>query len=230
MHFLTADKALTLFNTLEAMDLPHAHVREGCFARAHLMCREIEERGIPVSKAWLIEERAKFMRPILPGRTASAEEAPYFRYHVAPCLSVEDFDGVVQEMVFDPSFFDGPALLDEWAFVIDRDPPLAEVQKFGDPPDGYKGDYTIISNPQYTGKDTDAAAEALCARHMRDLGGQNVRSVYRSSLRAMQETDFLTSRFTMHVNPRIQVVEQPGFLRVRSSAQIAPSVFDDLDV
>lgn len=214
MTLLSAEEAVQIFDELASMDLPFGYIGEGCYARAHIMCRYLEDKGLEVDKAWLIEDRARHMRPVLPGDDEAS--APYWAYHVAPSLMVEKPDGEVVRMVFDPSLFDGPAESDEWAFMVDPDPREVVFKRFGQPPDGYHGDYTIISNPEFTTKGTDAKARLVCEKHTDKLGGVKERSVFRSDLRKALENDVLSSDFSRQSNPNVRVHEQSDIERVRT--------------
>ena len=100
---LTTAQAVALFDHLA--DLPHiAHglANEGCYARAHLMCREAERLGRAPEKAWAFEGEGTLTVLAADGRLLN------WWYHVALALPVQMADGQVEKMVFDPSLFDGP--------------------------------------------------------------------------------------------------------------------------
>lgn len=217
--FLTADEALELFDRLSNMPgVAHAHVTEGCYARTHLMCREVEAAdGLSANKAWLIEDRAKNMNPSLPGAEEGREIN--FAYHVAPSFPVERPDGEIVDMVFDPSFFDGPAELDEWAFIMDVDPPYVEVKPFGEAPSNFKHDYKIIEKPMFSGPDADDHAVQLMAEHSKALVDAGIdgtrRTVYQSALRAALTADMLSTEFSKAHGADLLSVPAPERERVR---------------
>lgn len=216
--FLTAQEALELFDVLSNMsDVAHGHVEEGCYARAHVQCRYIEQLGYAANKAWLIEDRAKTMAPILPG--VDTDKTANFTYHVAPSLPVEKLDGEIVDMVFDPSFFDGPAELDEWAFVMDKDPPYVAVKPFGEAPDGYKNDYKIIDKPMSTSPAADEHAQKLMAEHVQKLNNEGHlgarRAVFQSELGAALKSDALSSEFDRAHNSVLEIIAPPAHERIR---------------
>lgn len=213
MTVLSAKEAIQIFDELAAMDLPFGYVEEGCYARAHLMCRALEEKGFEVEKAWLIEDRARHMRPAFPNNDA---EAPYWAYHVAPSLPVQKPDGEVVKMIFDPSLFDGPAEEDEWAFMADPDPCKVQFKAFGSAPDGFNGDYKIISSPEYTSPETDTKAKDVCDKHWQKLGNITERAVYKSNLRQELSGAGLSSNFTSQSNVTVKTFDPPDIERVRS--------------
>lgn len=216
--FLTAEEAVELFDVLSNLNnVAHAHLTEGCYARTHIMCRHLDELGYAPNKAWLIEDRAKTMLPSIPGPENDGDLN--FTYHVAPALLVERPDGQIVDMVFDPSFFDGPTEMDEWAFVMDEDPPYVEIKPFGEAPSGYKHDYKIIDKPMSSSASADDHAKQLMQDHEQSLSragfeGQR-RCVFESQLRSGLKTDALSSEFGKAHDPLIEVVSPPIRDRVR---------------
>lgn len=82
-------------------------VENGCWARAHIMARELEKRGIRVGKM--------FAEGTLAVRTEKAlnGEGVVWTYHVAPLVAVETTKGT-ELRVLDPSMFDKPVPVKTW--------------------------------------------------------------------------------------------------------------------
>jgi hypothetical protein len=107
---LSQADAAQLFGDLAAQpQIPFDYPRDGCYARAHEMCRIMQERGIDCGKAWIYASPGNSLR--VEGTSMGTVE---WRYHVAPVVNVKGADGVTRPMVVDPSMFDKPVTVDEW--------------------------------------------------------------------------------------------------------------------
>lgn len=82
-------------------------VENGCWARAHIMAREFEKRGIRVGKIFAEGTLAVETKKALNG------EGVMWTYHVAPVIAVQTKKGV-ELRVFDPAMFDRPVPVKTW--------------------------------------------------------------------------------------------------------------------
>lgn len=104
---ISKEKAKELFDMAKEMnDIAWKFKQDGCYARAHLMARRFEEKGIYVDKAWVKGDL------IANGKDGSKVN---WNFHVAPVVYVEDENGKVEKMVIDPSIHDKPVTAIHWA-------------------------------------------------------------------------------------------------------------------
>ncbi|MEK2643871.1 protein-glutamine glutaminase family protein [Bdellovibrio sp. BCCA] len=82
-------------------------VENGCWARAHIMARELEKRGIRVAKIFAEGALAVETKKALNG------EGVMWTYHVAPVIAVETKNGV-ELRVIDPAMFDRAVPVKTW--------------------------------------------------------------------------------------------------------------------
>ena len=89
--------------------IPFTFPDDGCWGRAHEMCRLIQAAGIQPGKVWIYGSL----------HVVSANKPNchvYWGWHVAPTLSVDTGSGV-QTYVVDPALFTGPVTQSAWAGV-----------------------------------------------------------------------------------------------------------------
>lgn len=86
-----------------AFDIPEG----GCWARAHIMARELEKRGIRVGKMFAEGELYVETKKALDGKGV------LWSYHVAPIVAVETKKGV-ELRILDPSLFGNPVPVKTW--------------------------------------------------------------------------------------------------------------------
>jgi hypothetical protein len=112
---LTSDQANALFRDLANQpNIPFDYPDDCCYSRASEMCRVMKERGIPCGKVWNYGTgypSATNLRADTPNHPRGHVN---WRYHVAPTVPVRGSDGVVRDMVMDPSLFDRPVTIEEW--------------------------------------------------------------------------------------------------------------------
>lgn len=135
---LSPQEAIAIFDWLAGMqDIAYRYATDGCYARTHIMCRRLMEKGFDPQKAWAFEEEGEYYRVMLQDGTKQR-----FSFHVAPALSLRMDDGAVKDMIFDPAFFNGPATEEEWGGIVTNGwPPVIDIKPFGVAPIGYHGDY-----------------------------------------------------------------------------------------
>jgi hypothetical protein len=135
---LTPQQAIAVFDWLAGMkDVAYQYATDGCYARAHIMCRRLMAEGLTLKKAWAFEEEGEYYRVLL--QDGSKQR---FGFHVAPVLPVMTAKGAVVNMIFDPAFFNGPVTEQEWGGIVTNGwPPVMDIKPFGVAPSGYANDY-----------------------------------------------------------------------------------------
>ncbi|WII70769.1 protein-glutamine glutaminase family protein [Bdellovibrio sp. 22V] len=98
-----------------AFDVPD----DGCWARAHIMARELEKKGIRVGKMF-IEGTL-----IVETKNARNGENVVWSYHVAPMVAVETKTGV-EMRILDPAMFNKPVPVKTWTDKMLPDEELKE--------------------------------------------------------------------------------------------------------
>jgi len=118
---ITMSKAQTVFNAMKATScdpltipapcIPFLYPDDGCWARAHEMCRLMINIGLSPKKVW-----------IQGGLHVDTANSPYcyvnWGWHVAPTLCVRgSWFFTTKTMVIDPSLFDAPVSKATWKSV-----------------------------------------------------------------------------------------------------------------
>lgn len=107
--YLSITEVQDLFNQARDMsDIPFGYKYDGCYARAHVMARRFEEKGIATEKVWIKGNLS------VPGTDIQ------WNYHVAPVINVKDKDGVIKKYVIDPSLNDEAVTVDEWVATMSK--------------------------------------------------------------------------------------------------------------
>ncbi len=133
---LSQIQAIAVFNDLAGLKyIPFDYPRDGCFARAHEMCRVMQSHGIECGKAWIYASPNHALT--VPGTPMGDIQ---WGYHVAPTVNVRGDDGVTRQMVVDPSMFQAPVTQDQWKAAMHD--PAAVLQ-------------TTDSGPYYRDQDSD---------------------------------------------------------------------------
>lgn len=180
--------AIDLFDQLADMDdIAFGYAKDGCYARAHIMCRRMIDADLTPSKAWSSDGLEDGSDLVVNCEDGSEVK---WGWHVAPALPVILDDGSVIDMVFDPSLFDGPVSTEEWASIMNTSKEKVSVAAFGSAPPGQGGNYGLWANMN---DNTDKEAAATMVSY---LGHQkaNQRTVFPSQSRQqMIETQQLPS-------------------------------------
>lgn len=151
---LTPARAKDVFDTLAGMEeIAFGYARDGCYARAHLMCRTLFGMGLPAKKAWAFETGNDCLEV-----TQEDGDKIEWWFHVAPVLPVKMQDGKQENMVFDPSLFDGPVTLEKWGESMKACADSLFVVPCGVSPPGHYGDYNLAMNTTLA---TDAHARKI---------------------------------------------------------------------
>jgi hypothetical protein len=106
---VTLAEAKRTFDWLAGMqDISFGYVDDGCYARAHLMIKRMQARGLKPAKVWSFANG----EPLHVKRTNGTYVT--WRYHVAPMLRVRLNNGKQAWAVMDPSMFPGPVPVSKW--------------------------------------------------------------------------------------------------------------------
>src|SRR5437016_2066172 len=99
---LTQGQADAAFAQIAAYkDIAFTYPIDGCYSRAHLMVERLIQLGFQPSKVWCFAHGES-----LTARTAHDPRGFIsWGWHVAPTLPVRNEDGIVFDMVIDPSLF-----------------------------------------------------------------------------------------------------------------------------
>lgn len=153
-NVISCVEAVAAFDKLANMrNIAYGYTDDGCYARAHLMCRKLVDMDIVPEKAWAFETEKQDLIVHYPD---GKEQSWWF--HVAPVVTVDMLDGTTAKMVLDPSMFDGPVGLRQWADRMHADLSQVDVVPCGSAPESYKGDYTPFHRTNFS---TDRKAEKI---------------------------------------------------------------------
>src|ERR1700730_4122612 len=133
---LTPEQAQQLFKSMATQpDISFRFPSDGCYARAHLMVRRMQAMGYRPGKVWAF---ARSKQESLVCRTRNHPRGYVtWKYHVAPTIRVR-IEDKVYDLVFDPSIFDHPVKISQWARAQKRSPtnrtPFICKTRIGQPP------------------------------------------------------------------------------------------------
>lgn len=179
-------------------DIPFDYPVDCCFTRAREMANELKQAGVPVQKAWNWGDPDKAVLHVptpnggnlQPDGTWSAD----WRYHVAPVVPVRGPDGVVRNMVLDPSMSATPMSVDDWVAAQHTPPGTPPVRIT--PPDFYvfhpKEMIPKDKNPNnfdfFDPDPGDAAIARTLAEHRaKRTELQNFKETYKDQLQQMRD-------------------------------------------
>jgi hypothetical protein len=129
---LTPEQAALVFSVLsDQPDIAFKFPVDGCYARAYLMNQRMVQMGLSPGKAWTFA--ADPSDPLWVGTPNHPDGKVEWGYHVAPTVPVRGADGVVRDMVMDPSMFDHPVTVDEWKGAQHDHPSVVQTGQ-GQPP------------------------------------------------------------------------------------------------
>lgn len=111
-------------------DIAFNYPIDGCFARAYLMNKRMEEKyGVHPYKIWAFAP---------PGESLEVDTSGYGKvqwgYHVAPVIRVTQADGTIVDMVIDPSISSEPITVEEWKNKMNNPNAKWKVTGPGEPP------------------------------------------------------------------------------------------------
>ena len=137
--------------------IPFMYPDDGCWARAHEMCRLMQNQGLNPRKVWIqghlhvnTTNHPLTVYPP-PAPPPDPDCAVNWGWHVAPTLCVRVtwlwWLGVHREMVIDPSLFTTPVTQDDWQRKMD---PTATASTL------YLSDCSVFQNPVILGPNVSA--------------------------------------------------------------------------
>ena len=148
----TEAEALELFDKIaDDRFLNFSARRDGCFARAHILCKYWDLEGYQAHKAWINHDLAIGVQ-LRPTRLTTRYDRFYWGWHVTAATPVKLENGEIEIMIFDPTIFDGPVTANEWRDAIfSKSESLVSkidvaVVPFDVVPKGGKGNYTCTSS------------------------------------------------------------------------------------
>ncbi|MBI3441960.1 MAG: hypothetical protein HY052_09230 [Proteobacteria bacterium] len=153
-------------------DIAFGYPQLGCYARAHIMCRQLLDQGIIPKKAWAFEGGKGLVVDFF-------VEQIRWSYHVAPVVAIKMPDRTIQDMVMDPGLFDGPVPLYEWGRIMAAEPEKLQITSLGNAPKGYHGDYDTRHK---TSTKTDEDAKNTMKEYL-DFQAAGPRTVFPSQSR-----------------------------------------------
>jgi uncharacterized Zn-binding protein involved in type VI secretion len=119
--------AAAIFSALASRsDIAFKYPVDGCYARAHLMVKQMQAMGLNPGKAWTFA--GSRTDPLWVNTPNHPDGMVSWGYHVAPTLPVTGKDGVTRPMVMDPSMFDHPVTPKEWQDAQHDHPTLVQTK------------------------------------------------------------------------------------------------------
>ena len=112
-------KVVQIFNEMKTQqNIAFRYPVDGCYARAHLMGKLMQQHGVNPGKAWAFDDQAMEDKKAPPRMYAKTTNHPkgevWWKYHVAPILGVRDEKGKLFIYVIDPSLFPEPVTIGKW--------------------------------------------------------------------------------------------------------------------
>lgn len=124
---LSLEEAESIFRHVVAMkDIPWAYQKDGCYARAHLVCARLKNLGYDVGKIWV---KAHLKDP-------KAQDTNW-HYHVAPMIFVS-IDGAEEARIIDPTLNPEKLLtIEEWLSALNlKNTHLRKIVRYPLPENG----------------------------------------------------------------------------------------------
>lgn len=95
----------------DSSKIPFEYIKDGCYARAHLICESLRQHGINHSKVFVFGSL---------GAKNDVQDAKWW-YHVAPMVFVQDpVTGAVDARVIDPGLSREPMSVADWVQAVNR--------------------------------------------------------------------------------------------------------------
>lgn len=112
-HVLTPQELQAAFKIVQEMDIAYYYPEEGCYARAHLMAKKLEEQGIVTAKAFALGHEKPYL--LLRIKNPYNNRYQHWAFHVAPLVMVA-LPGAEEPapMILDPSLHHEPLTLESW--------------------------------------------------------------------------------------------------------------------
>jgi hypothetical protein len=166
---VTPRQAAEVFRWLAGMrDIAFRYPADGCYARAHLMVRRMQGRGLAPAKVWSFANGGETLLARTPYAPKGYVE---WGYHVAPVLRVRLGNGQQRWYVMDPSMFRGPVPVARWKGAQKRPnaryEPYVTITRVGQAPRDPRGARLPGSGywPGHDPRDLDQHAVATMRRY-----------------------------------------------------------------
>jgi hypothetical protein len=113
------EKVVEVFKQMKAQqNIAFRYPIDGCYARAHLMGKLMQQQGLKPGKVWAFDDQAMEDKKAPARMYAKTGNHPkgevWWKYHVAPILGVRDAKGKLFIYVIDPSLFSEPVTVSKW--------------------------------------------------------------------------------------------------------------------
>jgi Glutaminase len=109
-----AELAVMIESLQDESKIPFGYIKDGCYARAHLMDESFRQHGINYAKM--------FVRGDLSAKNSHMEARWW--YHVAPLVFMDDGEGNPQAKIIDPGFSDHPMDPNAWVKAMNQGPSI----------------------------------------------------------------------------------------------------------
>ena len=108
---MTPEQAQKFMDGFKKTDIPFDYPPDCCYARARVMCDDMEKQGYDSQKLWsegnLAAQKSDGTPVTFPDKNGNPEPVRW-HYHVAPIVDVRQPDGSVSPRILDPSLSDKP--------------------------------------------------------------------------------------------------------------------------
>lgn len=163
---LTMEEVEQLFEYLAEQDITFDYPIDGCWNRAHLMVKAMEELGIPeesITKAWTFAKPGEELAvPANYFSMYSPDGIVNWGWHVAPVVTVIDDNGNEVQIALDPSIATEPVTVQEWVEISGNG---NETDLITSPASAYAlgqdGNLIYINNDDDDAMATELALEAM---------------------------------------------------------------------
>ncbi len=114
-------QAKNIFNEFKAMDfIPYQYGINGCHARATAMALHAERKGVKFVKIYAHTTPTSENKLVVRNSIHKPQVPIFWYFHVAVATYV-NFGDRIDIMVFDPSLFDRPVDVEEWASLMESE-------------------------------------------------------------------------------------------------------------
>ena len=154
-------------------DIPFEYIKDGCYARAHLMCETMQEDNINCAKMFVMLES-----PMGAGKLTAENKYMKARwwYHVAPLSFAENpKTHKVEAYIMDPSMSNRPLTPQEWIHDMWDEKTRIKIDVTRDPQYGP----VEVSQPNKTFEESLADARQTAAEYTKEL--EKIKEDYNAS-------------------------------------------------
>lgn len=137
VHLTAAELDAIFADMADEPDIPFRFPVNGCYARAEAMVQRIAERyaiDIDALRKVYIRGDLRIPTPYVYEGPRGNDAIVEWSWHIAPAVPVKNADGTISYLVVDPSLFNRPVTMDEWAAAMgdpSARPVLADRHTYG---------------------------------------------------------------------------------------------------